>query len=665
MPMPIHRLASCLALLLAGLAAGAAGAEPTAAQRRDFVAALEAARSGPPGRWQELARGLEGYPLTPWLEHHALARDLERADAARVEAFIEREAGTLAGERLRTLWLRRQAAHGHWRRFLAAWAPQDDLALRCRHVEARAATGAVEGLVAEARALWLRGSSLPPDCDSMLGWLRRQGALDAASVWQRIELAARERNHGLIGALAGLLPDTAAAEARRYAALARDPAAQLAAAGAWADTPRARRHVALAVASLARSDHVLAGRRWDGVATRFAFDDADRALAIGAIALRKAAGYEPDAEAWLARLPAEGVEPAVGEWRVREALARRDWPAAAKALATLDAAQQAQPRLRWLRGRMLELDGQPQAALAAWDALADEANFHGFLAADRLGRDYRICAEQPNDDAALAARVAADRGVRRALEWHALDRIAEARREWDFALARLDDAARPVAVALAMRRGWIDRGPLTLLRPAEVRLYELRFPIGHREDIESHARRLGLEPGLVFGLIRAESAWVVDARSAADARGLMQLLPSTARPLARRERVAYAGPNDLHLPPVAIALGTRHLADELARWEGRAWAALAAYNAGPAPVRRWLDARGDLPADLWIETIPFRETRDYVPRVLAFATLYDWRLGHPVVRASTRLGLPVQGAAATAAVACAAPAAARQATATP
>jgi soluble lytic murein transglycosylase len=661
--MDVRRL--LVALLLTGLAVVPASAEPTPAQRRDFVAALDAARSGPPGRWQDLARGLEDYPLAPWIEHHALARDLERADAAAVEAFIAREAGTLAGERLRTLWLRRQAAHGHWRRFLAAWAPQDDLALRCRHVEARAASGAAEGLADEARALWLRGSSLPPDCDPMLAWLRRQGALDAASVWQRIERAARERNHGLMGALAALLPEPAAGEARRYAALARDPAAQLAQAGAWADTPRARRHVALAVASLARRDHVLAGRRWDALAPRFDFDEADRALAIGAIALRKAAGYEPDAEAWLARLPAAGVEPAVGEWRVREALARRDWAAAGAALAALDTAQQLQPRLRWLRGRMLELGGQPQAALAAWDALADEANFHGFLAADRLGRDYRICAEGPAHDAALAARVAADRGVRRALEWHALERVAEARREWDFALARLDDAARPVAVALAMRRGWIDRGPLTLLRPAEVRQYELRFPIGHRGEIESHARRFGLEPGLVFGLIRAESAWVADARSSADARGLMQMLPSTARPLARRERVAYAGPNDLYRPPVAIALGTRHLADELARWDGRAWAAAAAYNAGPAPVRRWLDARGELPADLWIETIPFLETRDYVPRVLAFATIYDWRLGRDVVRASTRLGLPVPGAAATAAVACAAPVAATQPIATP
>lgn len=652
--MPIR--SALFALLSLAVLGAPAAAESTPAQRRDFVAALEAARNGPPGRWQSLAGGLQDYPLAPWLAYHAFARDLERADPRAVQAWIERHAGSLPGERLRTLWLRRQAAYRHWDRFLAAWSPQDDVGLRCAHAAARIARGDTTELAPALRTLWQRGESLPDDCNPAIAWLRAQGALDAASVWARIELAARARNHGLIGALAGYLPEAGAAEARRYAALVRDPGNQLAQAGAWADTPRARRHVAIAVSLLARRDHVLAGRRWDALERRFDFEPADRGLALGAIALQKAAGYEPDAKAWLARLPAEGLEPAVREWRVREAIARRDWPAATAALAGLDAAQQLEPRFRWLRGRLLDLQGQPQAALAAWEALAQEANFHGFLAADRLDQPYRICPERASDDPALRAQVAAEPGLVRAFEWRAIGRIDEARREWDFVLARLDTPARAIAVSKAIAAGWIDRGPLTLLRPEEVRLYELRFPLGHQDEVRTHARRHGLPEGLVNGLIRAESAWMVDARSGADARGLMQLLPGSAKALARRDKVPYAGPNDLFRPPVAIALGTLHLADDLERWDQRAWAAAAAYNAGPAPVQRWLTARGDLPADLWIETIPFRETREYVPRVLAFATIYDWRLGTEVVRASTRLGLPASSAATTT-VACAVPAA--------
>jgi soluble lytic murein transglycosylase len=131
----------------------------------------------------------------------------------------------------------------------------------------------------------------------------------------------------------------------------------------------------------------------------------------------------------------------------------------------------------------------------------------------------------------------------------------------------------------------------------------------------------------------------------------MQMLPGTARRMAKLEHLPYAGPNDLYRPALSIALGTRYLAEGLAHWGARAWVTAAAYNAGPAPVRRWLDARGGLPPDLWIETIPYRETREYVSRVLAFATLYDWRLGDRLQRVSTRIGLD-GGATTPATVAC-------------
>jgi len=227
---------------------------------------------------------------------------------------------------------------------------------------------------------------------------------------------------------------------------------------------------------------------------------------------------------------------------------------------------------------------------------------------------------------------------------------APARREWD-ALARAASAQdRRIAVALAQERGWLDRGPLTLLAPDDLRYYSLRFPIGHLDTVRARAKQNGLDPGLVLGLIRSESAWVEDAHSHADARGLMQVLPSTGKPIARQLKLRYAGPADLYQPHVSIALGTRHLADVIARYDGSVWLALAAYNAGPAPVERWLAARGSLPHDLWVETIPWRETREYVGRVLAFATIYGWRIDGRTPSIAARIGL---GEPATREVACA------------
>jgi soluble lytic murein transglycosylase len=641
--MNLRSILHCAALVIATALVVAApirahSAEPSAQQRRAFTAALAAARNGTSG-WQDLGRGLEDYPLYPYLPYSALVRDLERADPRAVADFLARHDGSLLADRLRTRWLSRLAARSRWPELIAAWRAQDDIALRCQHGQARIATAATTGLGEQMRTLWLTGASLPPACDPVIAWLRAEGLLTPKFIRQRIELAAIARNGALISSLASALPADRRAEVLRFAALARDPAGQLVAASSWADTARARRHIAIAVARVARNDSTLAATRWNIIEPRFAFTDVDRARAIGPIALNKAASYTTDARTWMARLPADGVEDGVREWRLREALARADWKAASVAVAGLSPAQQLDPRFRWLRGRLLELQGQSLAAYAAWESLAGEANFHGFLAADRLDRAYSICPMAPSDDGALRAKVAADPGLRSAFEWMAIGRHDEARREWNHTLARMAAPERPLAVEFALARDWTDRGPLTLLRPEELRYYALRFPLAHRDEVDTHARRLRLDRGLVYGLIRSESAWVVDARSAADARGLMQMLPSTAVRVAKLERARYTTANDLYRPPLAIALGTRYLADELKRWNQRQWVAAASYNAGPAPVIRWLAARSSLPPDIWIETIPYRETREYVSRVMAFATLYDWRLGEGVKRISHRIGL--------------------------
>jgi soluble lytic murein transglycosylase len=170
-----------------------------------------------------------------------------------------------------------------------------------------------------------------------------------------------------------------------------------------------------------------------------------------------------------------------------------------------------------------------------------------------------------------------------------------------------------------------------------MRLYALRFPLAHRDDVVRDSRESGIDPAWAYAIIRAESAFTTDARSGANAYGLMQLLPGTAKQLSKSDNIAYGGTGDLYDPETNIALGTRYLGKVAARFDGSIWLGSAAYNAGPEAVDRWVNQRDSLDPDLFIETIPYKETREYVSRVLAFAVIYDWRLHGKVQPISARL----------------------------
>ena len=275
--------------------------------------------------------------------------------------------------------------------------------------------------------------------------------------------------------------------------------------------------------------------------------------------------------------------------------------------------------------------------------MAQEANFHGFLAADWINQPYSICSSQLDSGADEEKSARNNPSLQRAFEFFALGRLSDARREWEFALAKLDPRDRRLAVGLATKLGWYDRAVYALNQGDDLHLYDLRFPLARRDQIERDARAVDIDPSWAYAIIRAESAWTSDAHSGADAYGLMQLLPGTAKQLAKAEKLSFSGPTTLFDPDLNIRLGTRYLSDMATRYDGSAWLASAAYNAGVDPVGRWVNARDSLEPDFFIETIPYKETREYVARVLAFSVIYDWRMhgtAQSLASKMTRIGQP-------------------------
>lgn len=622
-------------LLLLAVLAVPAMAAPGDAQ---VQAALQAAEAG-----QDYdAAAIAASPVAGWVEYASLRRNIDTLPPQRGQDFLARYRGQAVAEAFRQVWLPALARRQDWPDFLAAWSPSvQDTSLRCVALNARQALGQIDaGWTADAQAIWRSsGKSVPGECDAVFAILAARGGLPPALRWERIDKAAGEWQPAVMRAAARGLPAGDAALANDYAAFFEAVNER---ALNWPRTDRSRWMASQGLARLAKSVPVAAESQLPRYAQALGFSEADRGRVLYQVALQSASSYEPEGARRLAAVPLSAYDDKLHELQVREALARSDWPGALAAIRRMGNDQRGQARWTYFEARLSELAGDKAGARALYAKAATKPEFHGFLAADRIGQAYTLCPWLPHDTPAARDAVARTPALVRALALYRLDRRGWAQREWDDALSRFDDDQRRIAVGLAEDAGWFDRGVFGLVNvdgksyPEESRLYLLRFPMHHDATIRREAARNNLDPAWVAGEIRAESVFDPKARSSANARGLMQLLPGTGAEVARGLGLPWNGADSLYDPETNIVLGSAYLRQLLDKY-GKPYQTIAAYNAGPAPVARWSSQRPAMDPDFWIETISYKETRDYVARVLAFSTLYDWRLNGDAVRLTDRM----------------------------
>ncbi|WP_235893619.1 lytic transglycosylase domain-containing protein [Cognatilysobacter lacus] len=616
---------------------------PTQSSRLDpqlarVKAAIVAAESGAfdAGANADLAK----HPLYGWVEYAGLRRDLGSLDDARADAFLRRYGGQAVGETFRTQWLGEATRRQDWAAFDAAWKPTiKDTALRCSWLQAENALGRADASwTQQAQLIWrAAGESLPSQCDAVFTALDARGGLTPELRWERFDKATEAWQPSVMRAAARGLPASDAALANDYAAFmeaVNDRALQ------WPRTDRSRRVASYALARYAKSVPQDAQAQLDRFGPALGFTELERGRVLYQSALWTASSYEPGSAQRLAAVPESAYDDRLREWRAREAIARSDWSAALTAIRSMRSPQHDDSRWLYLEGRVAEKLGDREAAQRAYRAAAAKPEFHGFLAADRLGQPYTLCPWIPGDSPTARAAVGNDPALQRALMLHDIERDGWAVAEWNDAVSRFDSMRRITAVELAQQHGWFDRAVFSLGKedPEELRLYTLRFPIRHEATIRREAQRNGLDPAWVAAEIRAESVFNPNARSGANAIGLMQLVPATGASMAAKVGVPWNGEQSLYDPDTSIILGTAYLRQLLDGYgDGKPYFTLAGYNAGPAPLARWKSQRPGMDPDLWIETITYKETRDYVARVLAFSVLYDWRMTGNALRVSDRL----------------------------
>lgn len=605
------------------------------AQRPQIQAALQAAESG---RFDasQYPSSLTAHPLYGWVEFAALKRDVDTLSTAQAQSFLKRYEGQAVADAFRGVWLPALSRRQDWPTLRAVWKPTSNVGLQCAELNARQALGKADAQwTLDAQKIWTStGKPLPDSCDPVFALLGANGGLTPALRWERIDKAAAEQQPAVMRSAARGLPAAEAALANDYAAFLDSVHTR---ALGWPKTERSRKMAMYGLMRLAKSSPANAETQLPQYAAALGMNETERGKVLYEAALWTVASYEPDSARRLNAVPESVYDEKLHEWRVREAMARGDWRAALAAIRKMPKTQREDSRWRYFEARLAEKTGDNAEAQRLFREAAKSATFHGFLAADRVDQNYALCAWIPNDGAQARAAVAKDPAIVRAMELWKLDRAAWATSEWNSALARFDDTQRRLAVEVARDNGWFDRAVFSLGKnPDEQRLYELRFPLHHGETIRREAAKNAIDPAWVAAEIRAESIFNPKARSGANAMGLMQVLPSTGAATAKSLGLPWGGANSLYDSDTNIMLGTAYLR-QMENKYGTPYVAIAAYNAGPAPTARWQSQRPNYDPDFWIETISYKETREYVARVLAFSVIYDWRLNGKALPVTDRM----------------------------
>jgi len=631
----IFRRFLTIAALAACAATGFAAPKVPAADEA-LLKAHDAFRAGDAIKLSKVSASLGGHVLAPYLEYWRLKLRLEDTPAPEVRAFLQREAGSFVAERLRADWLKELGKRGDWQNFdqeLPLLA-QDDLELRCYGWLSRLAR-ADDGAHEEARAIWLEPRELPDGCHTLANRMIDAGRISVDDIWRRVRVLFEHRQLSAARRALGHLPAGEKYDDWMLNQAATAPKKLLASPPRSLERRATREMVLFAVLRLGRTEpeaaaEVLRGKLGDRLPAP------DVKYLWGQLAFEGARRLLPEAHQWYRLADETVLNDEQLAWKARAALRAADWQAVRDAVDRMSVGARQDPAWTYWYGRALGIQGRDDGARAYFLRISGQPNFYGLLAAEELGamagipEPFHVASETQ-----VAAAMAVP-GLARALELYRLDLRNEATLEWVFTIRGMDDAQLLAAAELARRAGIFDRAINTADKTLSAHNYKVRFLAPFKDVFSEQARIFGLEEAWVLGLVRQESRFIVNAKSAVGAKGLMQLMPATARWVAKRNGLRDFSPARVAEVPINVALGTGYLKmvlDDLAH----PVLASAAYNAGPGRARRWRDAR-PLEGAIYAETIPFNETRDYVKKVMANTMYYAQLIGGKIVPLKVRLG---------------------------
>ncbi|MDR0480952.1 MAG: lytic transglycosylase domain-containing protein, partial [Gallionellaceae bacterium] len=463
------------------------------------------------------------------------------------------------------------------------------------------------------------------------------GVITEEDVWQRARLALEAGNVALATRMSPRLSPEHALPVAALTPANADPARYLAKLNFKHANAGQRLVVQFALQRLARRQLQLAYDRWQKIAENFTPEE--QRYAWGWLGYAAARNQDARALGWFKKAGDAPLNAQQLAWRARAALRALDWREVQATIEKMPPQQQQESAWRYWRARALKAQGQSDAANTLFWGQSSEHDFYGLLAAEEVGSamprmlptTWRPGADDLN---AMQSRPS----IQRVLELYRMDLRPEAYKEWVWTVRNFDDKQLLTAAEIARRNELYDRAINTSELTRQLHDFNMRYLAPYREVLRDHIQNNKLDEAWVYGLMRQESRFVAQAKSSVGAAGVMQIMPATAKWIARKMGLKDYRHALLHDVDTNLMLGTYYMKTVLDWFDGNPAMASAAYNAGPARARQW---RGDTPLEgaIYVETIPFDETREYVKKVMSNTMYYAERFGQTRRSLKDRLGV--------------------------
>ena len=618
--------------LIAG-AALAAAAPWAAAQNRGDDTLLEmqqAFRKGDKSRLTALLPTVRGHPLEPWAAYWELRARLDQAQSDQVNAFLQRFAGTYQEDRLRNDWLLLLGQRRDWDQFADLhpyYRMGDDREVRCYALAIDQIKGtAAEDAGAEVLSNWYALRDLDDGCSNAAAEMLAARKIKPLDVWRKARLAAEANRLRMARKAVEIVAPDALAQLRE----ALDSPTKYLTGRATARGKERQELVVLALVRMAMSDAGAAAGLLDskwGVH----LSAEERNWLWGLIGKQAALSLSPDALAYFGNVGRDtDLNDDMLAWKVRAALRAGQWKLVGRSIDAMSArARQDSTWVYWkarslTAGRASEEDRA--AARQLYERIAGTTGFYEQLALEEIGQRITVPPAPAPLTAQEKAAARSNPGLSRSLYAIGMGLRSEGVREWNYSTnlhqpGGMEDRELYAAADLACERQVWDRCINTSERTKTFADWKQRFPMPYHDTVLAKSRNIGLDPAYVYGLIRQESRFIMDARSGVGASGLMQVMPATARWTARKIGMTGFTPDMINDRDTNITIGTSYLKLALDDFEGSMALAAAGYNAGPGRPRNWRNGP-TLDAAIWAENVPFSETRDYVKKVLSNTTNY-------------------------------------------